>query len=187
MAVVDLESNINERIEPHGCTLLHFAACHGKLDICYLLIKRGADKESKDCKGSTPLHNAAEWGHLEVAEYLVSQGANVFAVNNHNQTPEEIAFYHGHIHIYTMLQQAKINNANSRERSFGTLSKKITKALKTMKRVISTSSVPSLQSLPSTFSVGSSNPQGSDSNIKKSTSDPEFKKKSRNRPRSSSF
>jgi len=50
------------------------ASSNGHLDVIDLLIKHGADVNSKDCNNNTHLHFAALNGHLHVVEYFVNKG-----------------------------------------------------------------------------------------------------------------
>jgi ankyrin repeat protein len=53
-----------------------------------LLLKKGADVESKDSRGRTPLSWAAEKGHEEVMELLLEKGADVESKDTeYGQTP----------------------------------------------------------------------------------------------------
>lgn len=90
-----------------GCTLMHYAAKHGHLDMCKLLIEKGAevdaglgyiatplfyarsrkiaeflilsgaDVNAGTESGVSPLVGAANWGAMEVAEFLLSKGAKI--------------------------------------------------------------------------------------------------------------
>ena len=56
-----------------------------------LLIKAGADINSKDSRGLTPLHEAARWGWNEVVQFLVASGADLNAKDNRGNTPIDSA------------------------------------------------------------------------------------------------
>ena len=100
--------DINEIIQSHGCTLLHFAARQSRLDLCEMLISKGAKPNLKDTQGNTPLHIAAQVGDLQVVKYLVTKGSDILLVNSQNQTPEEKAFYNGNTNVSDFLRQQKI-------------------------------------------------------------------------------
>ena len=55
-----------------------------KKEIAGLLIKSGADVNSKDSRSDTPLHTA---DNAEVANLLIEMGANVNAKNEDGETP----------------------------------------------------------------------------------------------------
>jgi len=56
-----------------------------------LLIKAGADINSKDSRGLTPLHEAARWGWNDVVQFLVANGADLTAKDNRGNTPIDSA------------------------------------------------------------------------------------------------
>ncbi|MCX6774057.1 MAG: ankyrin repeat domain-containing protein [Candidatus Micrarchaeota archaeon] len=59
-----------------GQTPLHKASFWGKIKICKLLIKAGADISAKDDRwGYTALHCAAENGHTKACEFLINEYA----------------------------------------------------------------------------------------------------------------
>ncbi len=60
-------------------TPLHVALDMGHVDIARLLLKHGADMNSRDNSRNTPLHLASEYGHLETVRLLVERGANIDA------------------------------------------------------------------------------------------------------------
>ena len=75
-------------------TLLECAAYHGHLEICELLIKHGANVNTKNDKGLTPLHRVAAQRkkttlkkHIKICELLLKHGADVNAKNNDGNTP----------------------------------------------------------------------------------------------------
>lgn len=62
------------------CSLLHYASSIGNLEICKLLLDRGADIELKMPRVChTPLHRASIEGNLQMCEMFVDYGANVNA------------------------------------------------------------------------------------------------------------
>jgi ankyrin repeat protein len=89
-----------------GDTLLHVAASNGHLDVCQLLIARGADPNAASNKGQRPLHYAAGHGHVEVASLLLDHGADIAAVENeHGGTPLDWARFHGHHQMAAYLRR----------------------------------------------------------------------------------
>ena len=61
-----------------GSTCLMAAARYGHLDICRLLIDKGADIQAKSNGGWTPLHSAAgQGGHIEIVRLLCDRGAEL--------------------------------------------------------------------------------------------------------------
>merc|ERR1719376_955475 len=72
-----------------------------------LLIKSGAEVDSKDMLRMTPLHWAVERGHADSAEILIRYGADVNFENKFGKCPLELASEHGRSDIYEMLQNAE--------------------------------------------------------------------------------
>lgn len=70
---------------------LHRAAAHGQREAAAVLIKAGADVNSKDANGDTPLHLAAMFGMEETAGELIALGATVDAIDEDEQTPLHLA------------------------------------------------------------------------------------------------
>ena len=86
--------------ENHTRTPLHYAAKHGHLDCIRLLLKYGADPNSKDGDGYTPIHylcqmhNPSQDHHDNLRQCmssLVLCGADLRAKTNSGRTPLEIA------------------------------------------------------------------------------------------------
>ncbi|CAJ1360775.1 unnamed protein product [Effrenium voratum] len=56
-------------------TMLHWAASHGKKDLCVYLISQQADPDAKDNKGRTPVNVASDAKHFDVVAALQSKAA----------------------------------------------------------------------------------------------------------------
>ncbi|KAF0890046.1 hypothetical protein E2562_036422 [Oryza meyeriana var. granulata] len=84
--------------DKNGLSALHFAASHGHLECCKLLVEEsgidvnlvlrylldhGGDPAKPHERGSTPLHSAAEHGHDEAVILLLSKGVHVDPLNYH--------------------------------------------------------------------------------------------------------
>lgn len=65
-----------------GRSVLHWASVGGHLDLCELLLERGADPILGDETGWTPAMCAACAGRLEVVRLLVGRGADINARND---------------------------------------------------------------------------------------------------------
>uniref|UniRef100_A0A0R3RKG5 ANK_REP_REGION domain-containing protein n=1 Tax=Elaeophora elaphi TaxID=1147741 RepID=A0A0R3RKG5_9BILA len=79
---------------PHsrtGATALHVAAAKGYNDVMRLLLKAGADVNSRDRDGWTPLHAAAHWGEHEAAAILIQNGASFSELTNNGETVLNVA------------------------------------------------------------------------------------------------
>jgi ankyrin repeat protein len=73
--------------DKEGFTPLHYAVINNRKDIAEILIKHGANVNTKNLLGETPLHYSARLCLAEIAELLVSSGANVNITNNYGMTP----------------------------------------------------------------------------------------------------
>ncbi len=81
--------DVNERTEEKGLTPLHFAACAGNVEICKILIKKGAQINAKagaarqlsdsadPSSGNYPIHLAIEAEHNDIVGILINSGADV--------------------------------------------------------------------------------------------------------------
>jgi hypothetical protein len=102
--------------EEDGWTCLMTAALHGHLDICRLLIDKGAQVNAKDRNGCTPLHWAAERGHIEIVRLLCDHGADVDARNHQDGSrPLHYAARKGRISIVKELIEVKNAEINARD------------------------------------------------------------------------
>ncbi|CAD8060587.1 unnamed protein product [Paramecium primaurelia] len=79
---------IDERIS-NGNTYLMLAAQGGNLDICELILSKGASVNLQNLQGDTALHKAFQYGNFSVADLLVSYGAQVM-VNYKGKTPWQL-------------------------------------------------------------------------------------------------
>jgi ankyrin repeat protein len=78
--------------DKQGNTPLHWAAEHGRVEACGLLISLGASCAAINLNGDTPLHRAAAKNHPNVCELLMHQGneATRDKKNKENKTPLDI-------------------------------------------------------------------------------------------------
>ncbi|CAD8076040.1 unnamed protein product [Paramecium sonneborni] len=79
---------VDERIS-NGNTYLMMAAQGGNLDICELILSKGASVNLQNLQGDTALHKAFQYGNFSIADLLVSYGAQVL-VNNKGKTPWQL-------------------------------------------------------------------------------------------------
>ncbi|KAK3689330.1 ankyrin repeat-containing domain protein [Podospora appendiculata] len=68
---------IDTSSDPKGRTMLACAAEKGDVELCTMLLDRGANIEAQDKLGRTPLNIAATEGDLETCQCLVARGASV--------------------------------------------------------------------------------------------------------------
>jgi ankyrin repeat protein len=90
------------------------AAHFGHIDICRLLIDKGAQLEAKGSGGRTPLHWAAEQGRVEIVRLLCDRGADVEAHTIKGSRPLHSAAYNGHISIVIELIEERNAEINAR-------------------------------------------------------------------------
>ena len=91
--LLDLGAKVSAKV--CGATPLHRAAYAGKLEVCRLLLAKGADRDidGKDTSFGdqrTALHKAASQGHKGVCDLLLAHGADPRAVDREGLTPEAL-------------------------------------------------------------------------------------------------
>ena len=96
------------------------AASNGHLDICRLLIDKGAQMEAKNSFGRTPLHCASYQGHDDIARLLCDHGADVEARINGGWRPVHLAAMYGHISVVKELVEERNAEVNARDDGGGT-------------------------------------------------------------------
>mmetsp|Transcript_6300 Transcript_6300/g.13803 ORF Transcript_6300/g.13803 Transcript_6300/m.13803 type:complete len:207 (+) Transcript_6300:44-664(+) len=91
-----------------GRTPLHEGAAGGSFDVCRLLLRLGADVNSRDLSLSAPLHLAAEAGSEKVVELLLDAQADVYLRDDLRRTPMDIAASHGDHAIGELIQEQAV-------------------------------------------------------------------------------
>ena len=112
MKSIDVEGKLGGSED--GWTCLMIAARYGHLDICRLLIDKGAQVTAKDKNGNTPLHCAAYQGHVEIVRLLCDHGADVEARDIRGLTPLHYAACYAHISIVKELIEERNAEINAR-------------------------------------------------------------------------
>jgi hypothetical protein len=113
MKSIDVEAREGGR--EGGDTCLMIAARGGHLDICRLLIDKGAQLEVKGSEGFTPLHFAASRGHIEIVRLLCDRGANIEARSDeYGRRPLHFAARIAHISIVKELIEVRKADINAR-------------------------------------------------------------------------
>jgi len=112
MKSIDVEAR--EGGEEDGWTCLISAAYRGHLDICRLLIDKGAQLEAKDSNGWTPLYYAAPYGHVEIVRLLCDRGADVEACDDDGERPLHRAAVYGYISVVKELIEERNAEINAR-------------------------------------------------------------------------
>ena len=94
-------------------TPLHAASVRGHLQVASLLLRNGADPNSRDHLGRVPLHRVSQGGQLvmaksslEIARLLVSSGADVNATDNGGCAPLHAAAQSGYREIAGLLLES---------------------------------------------------------------------------------
>ncbi|XP_051666347.1 protein TANC1 isoform X2 [Manacus candei] len=93
----DHDMDINDTDALWGETALTAAAGRGKLDVCELLLGRGAAVTRANRRGVPPLLCAVRQGHWQVAKLLVEHGADVNLSDKQGRTPLMVASCEGHL------------------------------------------------------------------------------------------
>lgn len=90
-----------------GYTALHYAARNGYVDICKLLLSRGADIDAQTRSGKvTPLLKAAAAGKAATIKFLIESGAKVDAQDVDGQTALHKVIFNNHTDLAKMLLEA---------------------------------------------------------------------------------
>src|SRR6266849_2965541 len=91
-------------------TALHAASAKGYLKVASLLLRNGADPDSRDHLGRVPLHRVSQGGQLvmtksslEIARLLVNSGADVNVTDDEGCTPLHVAARSGYREIAELL------------------------------------------------------------------------------------
>jgi hypothetical protein len=98
MKSIDVEARLGGREDRNTCLMT--AASNSYLDICRLLIDKGAQVEAHNSGGWTPLHYAAQDGNIAIVRLLCDRGADVEARITgefHGSRPLHIAAAYGHL------------------------------------------------------------------------------------------
>jgi ankyrin repeat protein len=111
MRSIDVEAKGGE----YGRTCLMEAAIDGHLDICRLLLDKGAQLEARDINGITPLQVAAIQGYVETVRLLCDHGADVEASDNTGWKPLHYAAFWGHISVVKELIEERNAEINARK------------------------------------------------------------------------
>uniref|UniRef100_A0A4W3HPW2 Tetratricopeptide repeat, ankyrin repeat and coiled-coil containing 1 n=1 Tax=Callorhinchus milii TaxID=7868 RepID=A0A4W3HPW2_CALMI len=96
----DLEEHtveINNFDSLWGETALTAAAARGKLEVCELLLQRGALVTHPNRRGITSVFCAVRQGHWQIADLLFQHGADVNVTDKQGRTPLMVACCEGHM------------------------------------------------------------------------------------------
>jgi len=101
MQGIDVESIYGEQKYNMSCLMI--AAVFGYVDICRLLIDKGAEIDAKDSDDMTPLHMSVWNDHIEVVRLLCDRGANTEARDKFRITCLMFAVSCGHPDLCRLL------------------------------------------------------------------------------------
>jgi hypothetical protein len=88
---------------------LRYAVINGQYKITKLLIKKGANVNSKQSDNSTPLHLAIYSPNHEIIKLLVEKGASLDIKNNYGFTPLDIAIENQRIQENEIVQEKDLD------------------------------------------------------------------------------
>ncbi|XP_074470601.1 protein TANC1-like [Sebastes fasciatus] len=86
-----------------GETVLSAAAGRGRLEVCALLLERGAELEIPNRRGMLPLLTATKHGHTQVVELLLKQDADINVSEKQGRTALMLAASEGHMSTVELL------------------------------------------------------------------------------------
>ncbi|XP_072321881.1 protein TANC1-like isoform X2 [Eucyclogobius newberryi] len=86
-----------------GETVLSAAAGRGRMDICRLVLDRGAELDVANRRGMVPLLSASKHGHSQVAEMLLKQGVDLNVTDKQGRNALILAASEGHISTIDLL------------------------------------------------------------------------------------
>ncbi|RUS74837.1 hypothetical protein EGW08_017394 [Elysia chlorotica] len=88
-----LSSDFDVDFQYNGMTSLQLAVCEGLLEICKLLIDKGANVDQADANGNSLLNMACWRGYVDVAQLLVKSGADIDSQNESGNTALNVCAY----------------------------------------------------------------------------------------------
>ncbi|MEC7263398.1 MAG: ankyrin repeat domain-containing protein [Bacteroidota bacterium] len=90
---------------PSKVNALHAAVAKNNVELCKLLIAKGADVNAPQMQRVTPLHSAAHRGNLEMVTLLVENGAQINQKMENGDTALSIAQRDGHADVISYLEK----------------------------------------------------------------------------------
>ena len=115
MTSIDIEARQGAD-EGEDWTCFMTAAAYGHVDICRLLLDKGAVLEARDMNFLTTIHVAANRGHVEIIRLLCDRGVDVETERRINRwRPLIYAARQGHISVVRVLIEERNAKINARE------------------------------------------------------------------------
>ncbi|RIV68752.1 ankyrin repeat domain-containing protein [Flagellimonas aequoris] len=90
---------------PSKVNALHAAVAKENVELCQLLIAKGADINAPQMQNVTALHSAAHRGNLELVKLLVQQGADIDLKMDNGDTALSIVKRDGHKEVAAYLEE----------------------------------------------------------------------------------
>ena len=87
----------------YGQHPIYYACREGHLNLCELLVEKGADVNLEDKYGQTCVFYAIRQGHYDIVHYLLKHGLNVNKIDKKKQTPVSYAEKIGQSKIMELL------------------------------------------------------------------------------------
>jgi uncharacterized protein len=98
-ADVNARSQNNQQVTP-----LHAAAASRSASLAHLLLKNGADPNTRQNGGFTPLHSAAQNGQVDLVHLLLQHGAQRDVLSDDSKTPFDLAQDYKHPELLDLLR-----------------------------------------------------------------------------------
>lgn len=86
-----------------GNTALHVAAEHGRIEICKILLNKGAQINLTNVNGLSPLHVAIKCNQFEMTSFFIESGANINLKDSMSNTPLHFACISGNAEIVKLI------------------------------------------------------------------------------------
>ena len=112
-----LEKNCPDVLDSSGYTALHYAARHGHLNVCKILLICGANPNCLTPAGkASPLHRAAYSGHSDIVEILAKHGAKLDSIDVDGQTALHKAAQKSHTEVIQVLMKENPSLSSIRDK-----------------------------------------------------------------------
>lgn len=84
--IEECNTPVNEK-DIYGQHPIYYSCREGKLDVCQLLLDKGADINMEDKYGQSCLYYAIRQGHYEIVEFLIKNGIDLNKVDKRKVSP----------------------------------------------------------------------------------------------------